>query len=103
MKHMQLAYGLPKGIATAIIMLRKQWFAYLKQIPVSWTWILEGNTFVLYLFIIFFDYVQRTSVDLKTENSITLKKARSRSPADTVKDVDYADDLDVHTNTPTHA
>ena len=46
----------------------------------------------------------RTSVDLMKENGFTLAKARSRQyPAQTITDVDYADDIALLANTPTQA
>ena len=40
--------------------------------------VLQGDTFALCLFIIYLDYVLRTSIDPIKENDFTLKKARSR-------------------------
>ena len=40
--------------------------------------LLQGDTFAPYLFIICLDYVLRTSIDLMKENDFTLVKARSR-------------------------
>ena len=37
------------------------------------------------------------------ENGFTIKKARSRHPAETIMDADYADDIVLLTNTPTQA
>ena len=49
------------------------------------TEVLQGDTLALYLFIICFDYVLRTSIDLMKENRLTLEKARSRQyPARTI-------------------
>ena len=54
-----------------------------------------------YLFIIFLDYVLRTSIDKIWENGLELTKKRSRRyPAKTITDVDYADDIAVPANTP---
>ena len=51
-----------------------------------------------YLFII---NVLRTSIDLKKENDFTLVKERSRRySAQTITDVDYADDIALLANTP---
>ena len=40
--------------------------------------VLQGDTLALYLFIIYLDYVLRTSIDLMKENGFTLAKANSR-------------------------
>ena len=46
------------------------------------------------MFIIYLDYVLRTSIDLMRENGFTLEKARSkRQPAQTITDANYADDI----------
>ena len=52
--------------------------------------VLPGETYALYLFILFQGYMLRTSVDLIKENSFTfLKKARSRRySAKAMTDVD---------------
>ncbi len=48
--------------------------------------------------------VLRTLIDLLKENSFTLEKERSRRyPAQTITDVDYADDIALLANTPTQA
>ena len=47
-----------------------------------------------YLFIIYLDYVIRTSIDLMKENDFKLSKKRSRSyPAQTITDADYIDGI----------
>ena len=56
--------------------------------------VVQGDTFISYLFIICLDYVLRTSIDLMKENDFKLAKERSRRyPAQTITDVDYADDI----------
>ena len=56
------------------------------------------------MFLIYLNYALETSVDLIKENSFTLEKTRSkRYPAETMTDIDYADDLVLLTNTPTQA
>ena len=58
----------------------------------------------LYLFIICEDYVLRTSIDLMKENGFTLEKARSkRYLAQSITDVNYADDIALLVNTPAKA
>ena len=55
-----------------------------------------------YLFIIFPDYVLRTSIDLMKENGFKLAEERSRRyPAQTIMDTDYADNIVLLVNTPT--
>ena len=54
--------------------------------------LLQGDTLAPYLFIICLDYVLRTSIGKKKENSFTLAKERSRRyPVKTITDADYAD------------
>ena len=66
--------------------------------------ILQGDTLVLYLFIICLDYVLRTSIDKIKENGFELTKKRSRRyPAKTITDADYADDIALLANTPNQA
>ena len=66
--------------------------------------VLQGDTFVPYLFIICLDYVLRTSIDLMKDNGFKLAKERSRRyPAQTIRGVDYADDIAPLANTPTQA
>ena len=53
-----------------------------------------------YLFIICLDYVLRTSIDSMKENSFMLEKERSkRYPAQTITDMDYANDIALLANT----
>ena len=66
--------------------------------------ILQGDTLAPYLFIIFLDYVLRTSTDKIKENSFKLTKERSRRyPAKTITDADYADDIALLANAPAQA
>ena len=50
-----------------------------------------------YLFIIYLNYILRTSVDPIKENSFTLKTRNRRYPTKTMSDADYADDLGIPT------
>ena len=62
--------------------------------------VLQGEKLAPYLFIIFLDYVLRTSIDLMKENGFKLTKERSRKyPAQIMTDTDYADDLALLANT----
>ena len=66
--------------------------------------VLQGDTLALYLFIICLDYVLRTSIDLMKENGCKVEKERSRRyPAQTIMDVDYADDIALLASTPAQA
>ena len=67
--------------------------------------LLQGDTLGLYLFIIYLDYVLRTSIDKIRENGFKLAKKRSRRyPAKTITDyADYADDRALLANTPNQA
>ena len=56
--------------------------------------VLQGHTLAPNLFIIYLDYVLRTSMDKMKENNFNLTKERSRKyPTQTITDADYADAL----------
>ena len=60
--------------------------------------VLQGDTLVLYLFIICLDYVFRTLID-KIKKGFKLTKKRSRrSPAKTITDADYANGIALPAN-----
>ena len=66
--------------------------------------VLQGDTLAPYLFIIYVDYVLRTSIDIRKDNGFKLVKERSRrNPAQTIMDADYADDIPLLANTPAQA
>ena len=66
--------------------------------------VLQGDTLSPYLLIICLDYVLRTSIDKMKDNGFKLAKERSRRyPAQTITDVDYADDIVLLVNTLTQA
>ena len=66
--------------------------------------VLQGDTLAPYLFIICLDYMLRASIDLMKENGFKLAKERSRRyPAQTITDVDYADDITLLENSPSQA
>ena len=66
--------------------------------------VLQEDILVTYLLIICLDYVLWTSLDLRKENSFTVKRQRTRwYPAETITDADYADDIALLANTPTQA
>ena len=58
----------------------------------------------MYIFIIYLDYVLRTSIDKIRENGFELTKKRSRRyPEKTISDADYVDDIALLANTPNQA
>ena len=65
----------------------------------------QGYTFAPYLLILCFDYVLRTTIDLRKENGFKFKKnAKSRRyHAENMTDADYVDDLEFLANTPAQA
>ena len=66
--------------------------------------ILQGDTLTPYLFIIYLDYVLRTSIDNIKDKGFELTKKRSRRyPSKTITDTDYADDIAIMANTPMQA
>ena len=66
--------------------------------------VLQGDTFAPYLFMIFLDYVFRTSIEKIKENGFKLTKERSRRySAKTITDANYADDGALLANTPAQA
>ena len=79
-----LAYGFPKEIFMAIMILYKD----MKNIVHSpdgdtdyfdiVTIVLKGDALAPFLFIICLDYILQTSIDLMKENGFTLKKARCK-------------------------
>ena len=61
---------------------------------------LKEDTLALYQFTICLDHALRTSTDLKKENGFKLAKEQSRRyPAQTIKGVDYTDDIALLANT----
>ena len=66
--------------------------------------VLPGDTLAPYLFFICLDYVLRTSIDKRKDNGFKLTRERSRRyPAQTITDMDYADDKALLVNTPAQA
>ena len=65
----------------------------------------QGNTLAPNLFIIYLDYVLRTSIDLMKKKRFQGNKGKKsrRYPARTIADVNYADDLALLANTPAQA
>ena len=110
MVQILLAYGLSKETITAIMMLYKNKKVKVRS-PDRYTdyfdivaGVLQGDTLAPYFFIICLDYVLRMSIDKMKDNGFKLTKERSRRyPAQTITDADYADDIALLANTPTHS
>ena len=110
MEQILQAYGLPKEIVVAIMILYRN-IKVKVQSPDGDTeyfdivaGILQGDTLAPYLFIICLDYVLRTSINKIRENCFELTKKRSRRyPAKTITDADYAYNIAILANTPNQA
>ena len=107
MEQILLAYSLPKETIAAIMMLYRNTKVKIRSLDGDTDYfdivacILQGVTLAPYLFIIYLDYVLRTSMDKMKENGFKLTKERSRRyPAQTITDKDYADDIALLANTP---
>ena len=77
-------------------MTRNQWFAHPIETTTSskLSQVLQGDTLAPYMFVICLDYVPRMSTDRIKESIFALKKTRSRRyPSETMKNVNYVDDL----------
>ena len=112
MEQILLTYGIPKETVTAIVMLYKNTKVKVCSPDGNTDYIdivagmLQRDTLALYLFIICLDYMLRMSIDLikKQKNSFKLAKERSkRYPAQTITDLDYANDIALLANTPAQA
>ena len=106
MEQMFLAYGLPKETVAAIMMLYKNMKVKVRSSNGDTDYfdivagVLQGDTLASSLFIICLDYVLRTSIDLMKGSGFKLTKERNRRyPAQTITDVDYADDIALLANT----
>ena len=110
MEQILLAYGIPKEAVAAITILYRNTKVKIRSPDGDTDYfdivagVLQGDPLVPYLFIIYLDYVLRTSNDKIKENSFELTKKRSRRyPAKTITDADYADDIVPLANTPAQA
>ena len=103
MEQILLAYGIPKETVAILYRNTKvkvrspdgdtEYFNIVARV-------LQGDTLAPYLFIIFLDYVLRTSIDKIRENGSKLTKKRSRRyQTKTITDADYADDITIQANT----
>ena len=95
-----VAYGIPKEILTAIMMLYMNTKSMVRsperdtEIFDILAAVLQGDTLAPVLFVICLDYVLRISADKCNEYGLTLEIARSRRfPTKKITDADYADDL----------
>ena len=107
MEQILPAYGLPKETVAAITILYRNSKVKVRSPDGDTEYFsivageLQGGTLSPYLFIIYLDYVLRTSIHKIRENGFELTKKRSRRyPAKTITDVDYADDIALLANTP---
>ena len=110
MEQILLAYGLPKETVAAITILYRNTKVKVRSPDGDTEYfdivagVLQGDTLAPYLFIIYLDYVFRTSIDKIRENSFELTKKRSRRyPAKTITNADYTDDIAILANTPNQA
>ena len=84
MQRILLAYCLPKETVSAIKILSRNTKGKLRSPDGDREYIdivggvLQGDTLAPYLFIIYLDYVLRTSIDKIKENGFELTKKRSR-------------------------
>ena len=110
MEQILLTYGLPKETVAAITILYRNTKVKVRSPDGDTEYfdivarVLQGDTLAPYLFIIWLDFVLRTSIDKIKENGFKLTKKRSRKyPAKTITDADYADDIALLANTPNQA
>ena len=110
MEQLLLAYGLPERFVAAIMMVYKNTKVKVRSLDGDTNYfdivsgVLPGDTLALWLNIICLNYLLRTSIDLKKENSFKLaREGNRRRPAQTVTDVGYVDDVEVLANTVTQA
>ena len=107
MEQILLTYSLPKETVAAKMMLHKNMKVKVRSLDGDTDYfniiagVLQGDTLAPYLFIICLDYMLRMSIDKIKDNNFKLTKERSRRhPAQTITDMDYADDIALLANTP---
>ena len=100
MEQIQFANGLPNKTVATIMMLNKNPKVKVRSSDGDTNYfdivagVLQVDILAPYLFIIWLDYVLRTSVDMMKDNGFKLAKERSRRyPAQTITDADYADNI----------
>ena len=110
MEQILLAYDLPKETDASIMMLYRNTKVKVRSPDGDTDYfdivagVLQRDTLAPYLFIICLDYVLRTSIDKMKENGFKLTKERNRRyPAQTITDVNYADDITLQANAPAQA
>ena len=110
MEQILLAYGVPKEIVAAIMILYRNTKVKVHSPDGDTDYfdivagVLQGDTLAPYVFIICLDYVLRTPIDKIKENGFELTKKRSRRyPAKTITDADYADEISILANAPVQA
>ena len=110
MEQILLAYGIPKETVAAITILYRNTKVKVHSLDGNTdnfdivAGVLQRDTLAPYLFIIYLDYVLRTSIDKIKENGFKLSKKRSRRySAKTITDTNYANDIAILENTPAQA
>ena len=109
MEQILLAYGLPKETVAAIMILYRNTKVKVRSPDGDTEYfdivagVLQGDTLAPYLFIICLDYMLRTSIDKIRENGFELREEAKDTPAKTITDANYADDLALLVNTPNQA
>ena len=95
MEQILLAYGLPKETVVVIMILYRNTKVKVRSPDGDTDYfdivagVLQGDTLVPYLFIIYRDYMLRTSINKIKENGFELKRSR-RYPTKAITDADYA-------------
>ena len=110
MEQILQAYGLPKETVAVMTILYRNTKVKVRSLDGDTEYfdiiagVQQGDSLAPYLFIIYLNYVLRTSIDKIRENSFELTKKRSRRyPAKIIIDTDYADDIALQANTPNQA
>ena len=96
------AYGVPEEIVKAIEVLYVNTTVQVLSPDVDTDFfniyadVLQGDTLALYLFIVALDYAMRIAIQTPTSYGFTLCKSRSRRhPAVVTTDTDYADNIEL--------
>ena len=96
------AYGVPEEIVKAIEVLYVNTTVQVLSPDVDTDFfniyadVLQGDTLALYLFIVALDYAMRIAIQTPTSYGFTLCKSRSRRhPAVVITDTDYADNIEL--------
>ena len=104
MRDILLAYGIPKEVFNAIMILYINKRAMVRSPDVDTpfftitTSVLQGDTIAPFLFMICLDYVLRKSIDCNTELGLKItERKNTRYPAVNITDADYTDDITITT------